>query len=114
MLDAKVTVHSASHSLQVLIDPRAEQSFMDASLAIKLKIDTQALPHSLQVTALNGQLLPNITHVTESVSLTLSGNHIEMLQFYAFHAPLTPLVLGFPWLRQHNPVLDWKEERVLG
>uniref|UniRef100_A0A669DIS8 ribonuclease H n=1 Tax=Oreochromis niloticus TaxID=8128 RepID=A0A669DIS8_ORENI len=37
-----------------------------------------------------------------------------MLQFYVFQAPLTPLVLGFPWLHQHNPVLDWKEERVLG
>uniref|UniRef100_A0A669C767 ribonuclease H n=1 Tax=Oreochromis niloticus TaxID=8128 RepID=A0A669C767_ORENI len=114
MLAAKVTVHSASHSLQALIDSGAEQNFMDASLALKLKIYTQALPHSLQVTALNGQRLPDITHITEPVSLTLSGNHTEMLQFYVFKAPLTPLVLGFPWLRQHNPVLDWKEERVLG
>lgn len=91
MLAAKVTVHSVSHSLQALIDSGVEQSFMDASLALKLKVNTQALPHSLQVTALNGQRLPNITHITEPVSLTLSGNHTETLQFFVFQAPLTPL-----------------------
>lgn len=87
---------------------------MDASLSLKLKVNTQTLPHSLQVTDLNGQRLPDITLITEPVSLTLSGNHAKMLQFFVFQAPLTPLVLGYPWLHQHNPVLDWKEERVLG
>lgn len=77
----------------MLIDSGAEQSFMDASLALKLKIYTQALPHSLQVTALDGQRLPDITHVTEPVSLTLSGNHTELLQFYVFN-PLEPIGAG--------------------
>lgn len=85
MLAAKVTVHSASHSLQALIDSGVEQSFMDASLALELKVNTQAFPHSLQVTTLNGQRLPNITHITEPASLTLSGNHNKMLQFYVLN-----------------------------
>ncbi|XP_023208460.1 retrotransposon-like protein 1, partial [Xiphophorus maculatus] len=28
------------------------------------------------------------------------------------HQPKSPLVLGFPWLRRHNPHLNWVEERV--
>lgn len=30
-----------------------------------------------------------------------------------FKAPLTPLVFGYPWLHQHNPVIDWKKESIL-
>lgn len=114
MISAKLTVHSVPHPLRALIDSGAEQSFIDAALAHKLRISLTALPHMLQVTALSGQHLPDITHITEPVALTLSGNHSETLQLFVFKAPLTPLVLGFPWLQQHNPVLDWQKGCILG
>lgn len=66
MLAAKLTVHSVSYQLHALIDSVAEQNFIDASVA-----------YSLQFTALSGQRLPEITHITEPISLTLSGNHSE-------------------------------------
>lgn len=56
----------------------------------------------------------DITHITEPLSLTLSGNHTERISFFVFKTPFAPLVLGYPWLVQHNPQIDWKKERVTG
>ncbi|KAL4009381.1 hypothetical protein ACER0C_003233 [Sarotherodon galilaeus] len=114
MIAAKLTVRLKTHSLDALIDSGAEQNIIDASLALKLGFIMEPLSHSLQVTALSGQRLPDITHVTEPVSLTLSGNHVETIQLYVFKAPLTPLVLGYPWLCLHNPVIDWRKESISG
>lgn len=94
--------------------PEQSKHFIDAALARRLNIPTELLPHRLKVTALNGQRLPDVTHITEPISLTPSGNHSKTLRLFVFKAPLTPLVLGFPWLQQHNPTLDWKTAKVSG
>lgn len=55
-----------------------------------------------------------ITHVSEPLVLSLSSNHMERICFFAFKAPLTPLVLGHPWLALHNPQIDWEKGRITG
>lgn len=77
MLSAKLSVNTKCHILSVMIDSRVEKNFIDSELAHRLQLAQDPLPHALHVTALSGQRLPNITHVTEPVILTLSGNHSE-------------------------------------
>lgn len=110
MLPVKLTVRSVAHSLSALVDSGAEQNFIDSSLASKLNIGVKLLPDPLRVSALSGQHLPDITHITEPLSLTLSGNHTERQCFFVFLAPLIPLMLGHSWLLQHNPQIDWRKE----
>lgn len=43
----------------------------------------------------------------------MSGNHVERIRFFLFKAPNTPLDLGYPWLHQHNPQIDWGEVGLL-
>lgn len=114
LLPARLGVRTVSHSLSVLIDSGAEQNFIDTSLAAKLNIALEPLSRPLRVHALSGQRLPDITHVSEFLSLSLSGNHTERICFFSFKAPLTPLVLGHPWLVLHNPHIDWENGAILG
>lgn len=114
LLSAKLTLRSTSHSLSVLINSGAEQNFIDVSLVSKFSISTRPLPHPLRVFALSGHRLPDITHITLPVTLTLSGNHVENICLCVFKAPVTPLVVGYPWLSQHNPHIDWKKEQIMG
>ncbi|KAL3968321.1 potassium voltage-gated channel Eag-related subfamily H member 3 [Sarotherodon galilaeus] len=72
------------------------------------------LPETLQVSALNGRPLAAVTHRTQEITLTLSGNHTEQMFLFLFEAPDTPLVLGFPWLQQHNPQIDWAKGCIVG
>lgn len=67
---------------------------------------------SLPTPALDGRVLSNILRATVAVSLTMSGNHQETIYFYFFHT-LAPIVLGHPWLVQHNPQINWVEGSIL-
>ncbi|KAI3361597.1 hypothetical protein L3Q82_013737 [Scortum barcoo] len=46
--------------------------------------------------------------------MLLSGNHHETIQFHILHSPRLPLILGYPWLRRHNPHVDWLTGAILG
>lgn len=111
---AKLIFQSCIHPCSALIDSGAEQSFIDEALAQKLGIPVEPLPEVLQVAALNGAPLASITHRTTDLTLSLSGNHVEQISLFLFKAPHTPLVLGYPWLKRHNPQIDWEKGRTTG
>lgn len=85
---------------------------MDRTLALQLHIPTVSLRHKVSVTALNGQSLPDITHSTIPVTLVTSGNHTETIEFLLTDSPMTPVVLGHPWLVRNNPRVDWGQSSV--
>jgi len=66
-----------------------------------------------KVNALDGRLLSVITHQTVPLSLLISGNHHELISFFIMSAPHTPVVLGLPWLRLHNPNIDWTQSTII-
>lgn len=35
-----------------------------------------------------------------------------MISFFLLKVPGTPLVVGYPWLHQHNSLVDWGEGRI--
>ncbi|XP_078812648.1 uncharacterized protein lrrc75a isoform X8 [Oryzias latipes] len=67
----------------------------------------EPLDHPVKAAGLGGQLLTRITHRTRPVQLVTSGNHHEVMQFYITQTLQSPVILGFPWLRSHNPQFDW-------
>lgn len=55
-----------------------------------------------------------VTHCTLPVSLLVSGNHYNLVSFHILDTPQAPVVLGFPWLQTHNPVIDWAKGCIKG
>ncbi len=45
--------------------------------------------------------------------LVTSGNHIETIHFLLTDTPVTPVVLGHPWLVLHNPHFNWSQNSIL-
>ncbi len=70
-------------------------------------------PSLLRRGSLGGRPLTTITHVTPFVSLSLSGNHQELIELFIIDSPRVPLVLGLPWLLKHNPHIDWVNKSIL-
>ena len=35
------------------------------------------------------------------------------LSFHLIHAPHQPVILGYPWLRRHNPHIDWASGTIM-
>jgi hypothetical protein len=80
---------------------------MDATLASELGIPTQPLSISMDVRALDGHSICWVTHNTTPINLGVLGNHSETIPFLLIKSPQVPMVLGFSWLQQHNPLIYW-------
>jgi hypothetical protein len=48
-----------------------------------------------------------VTH-DASVDL-LINNHYETIRLHCITIGNSPIIVGLPWLRKHNPNIDWKE-----
>jgi hypothetical protein len=112
-LPVQLLVDRTTFTCKALIDSGAEGNFLDHKTALRLRIPLVPLDPPILVTALSGQSLPPVTHVTESVSLITSGNHTETISFLLTDSPLAPVVLGHPWLSRHNPNINWSQNTVL-
>ncbi len=81
---------------------------MDFSLARSLKVPTDSLVTPLSVTPLDGRPLGpgKVTLLTSPLHLFIH-EHQEELCFHLIRSPVFPVLLGHPWLLQHNPHFDW-------
>lgn len=102
----------ASVSVSVLVDSGADDKFIDTSLAKTHNVPTVALAAPKRVLAIDGSLTETITHKTEPLRLRVSGNHFELLDFFVIDSPATQVVVGLPWLKAHNPHVDWRTSTV--
>lgn len=61
----------------------------------------------------NSSSLKPITQHTVPVQLRVSSNHTEMLMFLVMETLHALIVLGCPWLTQHNPHIDWIKNTIV-
>lgn len=98
-----------------LVDSGADESFLDKELALKLNLTLILLSSPVKANALDGRLLFTVTHCTElAVKMCINDNHVEEIIFHVMESVQHPLILGFPWLVKHNPVINWRSGEVKG
>lgn len=102
-------IHGHEHlvPVQVLVDSGADDNFMDSNFVESNDIPTYKLSSPKEVLAIDGKLLELVTHKTEPLNLVLSSNHHEHIELYVISSPLNSVILGIPWLKLHNPHIDW-------
>uniref|UniRef100_A0A3B3HWK5 ribonuclease H n=1 Tax=Oryzias latipes TaxID=8090 RepID=A0A3B3HWK5_ORYLA len=101
------------HDSRALVDSGAEQSLIDQQLVDNLSIPTEPLDRPIEASGLGGQHLSRITHRTKPIMLVSSGNHRESIRFLVTQSSHTPIILGFSWLKLHNPQFDWSQGSVI-
>ncbi|KAH5222643.1 hypothetical protein HBI18_040700 [Parastagonospora nodorum] len=95
-------------SSQALVDSGSDQdSFIDSKLVRSKNMPTEKLliPRALDV--VDGTPISSgpVTH-RALVDLVI-GVHHERKWMYVTKLGHYPVILGHPWLKQHNPVIDW-------
>lgn len=120
LIPVKLSHVSETLDLQALVDSGAEENLIDRSIVTRLSLPTEALSSPVKATGLGGQHLSVITHRTEPVLLVSSGSHRlpeetnRTGSVFRYPYPQNPFILGFSWLRRHNPQFDWVHHRVIG
>uniref|UniRef100_A0A8C5LL57 Uncharacterized protein n=1 Tax=Leptobrachium leishanense TaxID=445787 RepID=A0A8C5LL57_9ANUR len=99
---------------EAFLDSGASGNFMDKQFAAKCLIPLVLKDRPLMVEAIDGNPLscPHITHDTVSVCMKTGVLHHENICFQIIESPSCPVVLGFPWLAEHNPVIDWVQRDI--
>ncbi|KAL0151774.1 hypothetical protein M9458_052925, partial [Cirrhinus mrigala] len=66
------------------------------------------------VAALDGQPLGSgrIDHTTNDLTLLIEPSHQETIRFFIISSPQLPLILGYPWLNQHEPTISWAQGTI--
>jgi len=109
----KVKHNTTAIALDILIDSGADERLMDWGLSKRLGLKIKTFAQPIKASALNGNALFNITHVTEPAVLSIN-NHTELMHFFLFYLPARTLVLEHPWLARHDPHIDWPTGKIMG
>lgn len=96
-------------SFPALLDSGSEVNCISHLLVEKFQIPTKALTHPFPIYALDGVWIGKrkITHTTLPIQVQVGLFHYERISFYITHSRCHEIVLGFPWLQMHNPLIDW-------
>ncbi|KAK3570675.1 hypothetical protein QTP86_024977, partial [Hemibagrus guttatus] len=70
---------------------------------------------ALRITAIDSQPIGEgyLKHQTELLDFQVGLFHYERLAFYVTSSPANPVILGFPWLRRHDPHISWRSGELV-
>jgi hypothetical protein len=104
--------NNKKHNTMAMVDCGATENFIDRNYAeqIGIPLDKKIVPW--RVLAVDGREIASgpVTHDT-TIKLTIN-NHHETIKLHCITIGNSPIIVGLPWLKKHNPNINWKMGRV--
>jgi len=103
---------SELHFVKALLDSRATGSFINWDFVCLKGINTQTLSRNIPVFNVDG--FPNeADQISEVVDVLLHyKTHSERMLLAVSGLGKQSLILGYNWLKNHNPKVDWEKGKV--
>ena len=91
-----------------MLDSRANATFIDTSVAEQLGLPLEPLASPICIFNIDRShnLVGDVTH-TITITMEYLGHHKE-LHAEVMNLGKNSLILGYTWLKKHNPVIDWQ------
>ena len=103
---------SKLHSVEALLDCKATRSLIDRDFVCSKGMNTQTLLHNIPVFNINGSS-NEAGQISEVVNVVLRyKTHSERMFLAVSKLRKQNLILGYDWLKDHNPKIDWEKEEV--
>lgn len=111
-IELRTTDTGAEIRTKALVDSGATGSFIDRDFVARNGIATKRLSRPVPVLNVDGT--PNLAgQITEVVDLTLRyRRHAERILLAVTGLGKKTVVLGYSWLKEHNPEVDWQTREV--
>ncbi|KAK3514076.1 hypothetical protein QTP70_003222 [Hemibagrus guttatus] len=100
-------------SAAALLDSGSAGNFISGTLCRQLHLCTTATPKVYQIHAVTGRPLRQVHRLAGPLHLQIGALHMEEVYMMVLENSTADMVLGRPWLEQHNPILSWKTGEVL-
>ncbi|CAJ0963069.1 unnamed protein product, partial [Ranitomeya imitator] len=124
---AAIQDNGESTVLPVLLFPRCRETpksgfcglwviaELDSELVAKCKLETVRLETPINIMAIDKTPLAKnvVKFVSKEFILKVGSCHQERITCFVLDNLPAGLVLGFPWLLVHNPVIDWEARNIV-
>lgn len=96
-----------------MIDSGATENFIDLDYAKFWKLNLRKKPTPGIVRCVDGTEVKSgpVTHDIQT-NMTTGQQHHETIRLHAIKLAGAPVILGIPWLRLHNPLVDWRNHTL--
>jgi len=103
---------SKLYSVEALLDCGVTRSLINRDFVCSKGMNTQTLSHNIPVFNVNGS--PNEAgQISEVVNVVLRyKTHSKRMLLAIFRLGKQSLILGYDWLKDHNPRIDWEKGEV--
>jgi len=110
----KIQLHGGKESVTInaMIDSGATEDFIDRQVCNKhgIKMIKAKNPREIYLADGKPSAMGPVTHMTK-VPMDISS-HRELATFQVANLQNHEVILGMPWLREHNPTIDWNDQRI--
>jgi len=110
----KIQLHGEKESVTInaMIDSGATEDFIDREVCNKhgIKMIKAKNPRDIYLADGKPSAMGPVTHMTK-VPMDISS-HRELATFQVANLQNHEVILGMPWLKEHNPTIDWNDKRI--
>jgi len=110
----KIQLHGEKESVTIntMIDSGATEDFINREVCNKhgIKMIKSKNPREIYLADGKPSAMGPVTHMTK-VPMDISS-HRELATFQVAKLQNHEVILGMPWLREHNPTIDWNDKRI--
>ncbi|KAK3537154.1 hypothetical protein QTP70_002657 [Hemibagrus guttatus] len=99
-------------SANALLDSESAGNFISGALCCQLRLKTTATPKVYQIHTVTGKPLQQVRYLAGPLHLQIGALHTE-IYLLVLEDSTADVVLGRPWLEQHNPILSWKTGEIM-
>ncbi|ROK23424.1 Retrotransposon-derived protein PEG10 [Anabarilius grahami] len=101
--------------LHALLDSGSAGNFISESLCRQLNLKKRPIKTYYQFQSIIGKPLNkrNVPHAVGPIQLQVGLLHSESIVFLVLENSTAGIILGHPWLVQHDPILSWNTGEVL-
>jgi len=110
----KIRLHGIKNSttINAMIDSGATEDFIDQDFCDKYQIRTTKAKNPREIYLADGEpsSMGPVTHIA-TVRMDI-GDHKEIAIFQVARLQNHEAILGMPWLKNHNPRIDWGQGKI--
>jgi hypothetical protein len=100
-------------SLRGLLDSGATGCYIDKGFVQAKKINLETLPRSIPVYNADGSHNSNGPIQAVAKFRLQIADHVELCNFAVTNTGKADVIIGFDWLRKHNPLIDWRTGNIV-
>ncbi|KAL0193294.1 hypothetical protein M9458_011590, partial [Cirrhinus mrigala] len=115
LIDAVLISESNFFPVKALVDSGAADNFISSRCLEALQIPKRKSTISYRITTIQGKALDArpINSCTHPLTLQIGCFHQESISFLILPEATVDILLGRPWLEQHNPYIRWSTGEIL-